>query len=242
MTTDNKVVSMAGTPILTYPQGEQAWQVAAEELCLEEISNHIERHIGPIKMVFHEIISDTVHIDVHHVAPSDERPFHTLITSGMSDLPMQVPDGAPSSGYMELMITLPADWQISQEAFEDERWYWPVRELKFLARFPHKFNTWLGWGHTIPNGDPAEPFADNTALAGVILLPPISTPEAFWELPIDASKSIQFFSIVPLFKEEIDLKLHKGSDALLDRFDRHNIGEVIDIGRKNVARKRFGLF
>ena len=29
--------------------------------------------------------------------------------------------------------------------------FWPIQMLKFLARFPHEYKTWLGWGHTIPN-------------------------------------------------------------------------------------------
>ncbi|MFQ8729788.1 MAG: suppressor of fused domain protein [Enterocloster bolteae] len=24
--------------------------------------------------------------------------------------------------------------------------YWPIRLIKYLARFPHEYSTWLGWG------------------------------------------------------------------------------------------------
>lgn len=34
---------------------------------IDAISNHIEKYIGKIDCVFHEIISDKVHIDVHWV-------------------------------------------------------------------------------------------------------------------------------------------------------------------------------
>ncbi len=49
-------------------------------------------------------------------------------------------------------------------------------------------------------------------------------------------------SIVPLYPEEMDLKLKKDAEALLDRFDAKNIQDVIVPGRVNVARKRFGFF
>mgnify|MGYP000664765674 CR=1 FL=1 len=35
--------------------------------------------------VFHELMSDIVHIDVHIVPPDENRPFYLLFTTGMSD-------------------------------------------------------------------------------------------------------------------------------------------------------------
>ena len=242
MSHDDKLVSLSGAPIFRYTDGEKEWEAPQGEECIEQISDHIERHIGPVDMVFHEVLSDTVHIDVHHVKPTPERPFHTLVTSGMSDLPMTMPDGTEAPRYLELMVTLPDYWQLSMEAMKDEQWYWPVRQLKFLARFPHKYSTWLGWGHSIPNGDPAEPFADNTGLCGILILPSVNVPEAFYTLDIDAEKTITFMSLVPLYEEEMNLKLRKGSVALLERFDREDITDIVAENRKNVGKKRFGLF
>jgi len=242
MSKDDNEVSKSGDPIFRYTDGEKEWETPQGEECIEEISDHIERHIGEVSMVYHELVSDTVHIDVHYVKPSKERPFHTLITSGMSDLPMNVPDGIESTRFMELMVTLPEYWEVDEESFKDERWYWPVRQLKYLARFPHKYDSWLAWGHTIPNGDPAEPFADNTLLNGIIILPTVNASDDFYSLKINDNKTIEFFSIVPLYEEEMNLKLNKGSDVLLGKFDRHGINDIIIIDRKNVAKKRFGVF
>ncbi|MDE1465919.1 suppressor of fused domain protein [Spartinivicinus poritis] len=242
MNKNENLVSMSGDPIFRYTDGENEWEAPHGEECIEEISDHIEKHIGEVAMVFHELISDTVHIDVHHVKPSQKRPFHTLITSGMSDLAMNVPAEVESTSHMELMVTLPESWKIDEKSFNSESWYWPVRQLKYLARFPHKYDTWLGWGHTIPNGDPAQSFSENTKLNGVILLPPINTSPEFLELKIDDNKVIEFFSIVPLYEEEMDLKLTKGCDILLEKLDKNNISDIININRKNVAKKRFGIF
>ncbi|MFC3153270.1 suppressor of fused domain protein [Litoribrevibacter euphylliae] len=242
MSKEDNLVSLSGAPIYRYTDGEKEWESPHGEECIEEISNHIETHIGEVELVLHELISDTVHIDIHYVKPTKEQPFHILITSGMSDLPMNVPEEAAMTKYMELMITLPESWHVDEESFKDERWYWPIRQLKYLARFPHKYDTWLGFGHTIPNGDPAESFAENTKLSGVILLPPLYVPDEFTRLHISQDKIIEFFSIVPLYSEEMNLKLAKGSDALLDKLDEINAWELIDVNRKNVAKKRFGVF
>lgn len=242
MSKESNLVSLSGSPIFTYTDGKKEWQAPHGEECIEEISAHIERHLGEVNGVFHELVSDTVHIDVHYVKPTRERPYHTLVTSGMSDLPMSVPERVDATRFMELLVTLPEEWLVDQEAFANEAWYWPIRQLKYLARFPHKYDTWLGWGHTIPNGQPAEPFANNTRLSGVILLPSVNVPEEFFTLEINPEKTIEFYSIVPLYEEEMNLKLARGTDALLERFDKHGISDIIQIDRQNTCKKRFGFF
>jgi len=236
-----KVVSMSGAPIYKHDAPTE-WQDPQGEVCIEQISEHLEALLGGIETVFHEIMSDTVHIDVHFIKPTEDFPFIRLVTSGMSDLPMTIPENADVPQYVELMITLPGTWKIDQPSFKDEAWYWPVRLLKDLARLPHKYNTWLGWGHTVPNGDPAEPYAPNTKLSGAIILPSVTVPEEFHTLKIDDDKEIQFFAVVPLYAEEMNLKLRSGSDALLDKLGDAGVSDIVDPSRKNTARKRLGIF
>lgn len=208
---------------------------------IEEISDHIEKTIGSIEMVFHEIVSDLVHIDVHHVKPTNEIPFHTLVTSGMSDIPMAVPkqDICP---HLELCLHLPEYWKVDMESFRDEKWYWPVRMLKFAARFPHEYDTFLGYGHTVANGNPPEPFDETLNFYGLIVLPSVILGEDFIALKINEKTQIQFLSVVPLYEEEMNLKLRRGCDALLNKFDKYNYIGIIEPDRKNFAKKRFGFF
>jgi predicted Zn finger-like uncharacterized protein len=204
---------------------------------IEQISQHIETHVGKVASVFHELVSDLVHIDVHLVAPTDDAPYYTLITSGMSDKPMNAPDELPDCRHAELMLSLPPDWPLTQGDFADEQNYWPIRLLKVLARFPHEFDTWLWYGHSVPNGDPPEPFAAGTKLCCALVLAPALVPDAFLELPISADKTIHFFSVVPLYKEEVAFKLKHGADALVERFNEHDVTEVLDVKRRNVCKR-----
>ena len=215
---------------------------------IEAITEHIEKHVGKIETVFHEIVSDQVHIDVHWVKPTDKFPFHTLITSGMSDKPMKVPEGLEAHRFAELCVLLPDTWTIDgtnfilmEEAFKSENNYWPVRWLKIIARFPHEYDTWLGHGHTMPNGEAATPFADNTKLGCMLLLPSLYLGPHFFELKISEEKTIKFYCLYPLYKEEMEFKLKKGSDALLDKFEQFDVSDVIDVDRKNTCIKK-GLF
>lgn len=233
-----QVVSLSGSPI--YRHGEPLpWAPPSGEAYIEEISSHIEKHLGPIETVFHELVSDRVHIDVHFVKAAKDFPFVRLVTSGMSDLAMSTPDDPEIPKYAELLITLPGDWRLSQKDMQDERWYWPIRLIKTLARLPHQHRTWLGWGHTVPNGDPPLPYADNTKFCGAIILPPVSAPEEFQTLSIAGVKTVTFFSVVPLYEAEMNLKLRSGTDELLDRFEEHSVSDIVDIRRRDTAPKRF---
>jgi hypothetical protein len=236
-----ELTSLSGSPI--YRHGEESpWEPPNGEGFIEQISAHIESHLGPVDTVFHEIVSDTVHIDVHFVKPTSDFPFVRLVTSGMSDLPMNTPDDPDVSKHAELLITLPADWHLDQASFENESWYWPVRLLKFLARLPHKHQTWLGSGHTVPNGDPPQAYASNTGFCGAIVLTPVSVPDAFRKLRVSVDRGIAFYAVIPLYEGEMNLKLRSGSDELLKRFHRNHIDGAVVPGRKDVSRRSFGLW
>lgn len=236
--------SASGNPIYTYNdvKPKEFTPAIGDGDSIEAISAHIEKYVGPVDFVFHEIISDLVHIDIHWVKPSAEFPFHFLCTSGMSDLPMNTPNDEVGK-YAELCVLLPSDWKLETEpgapqAFDDEKNYWPLRWMKIIARFPHEYDTWMGYGHTLPNGENADPFADNTKLGCMLLLPSITLDKAFFELKINEEKTINFYSLFPIYKEEMKLKLDKGSDALLDKFEEFNVSEVIDINRENSCKKK----
>jgi hypothetical protein len=231
--------SRAGNPILRHAPRTSDFQLATgDEQSIELISEHIETHLGKITNVLHELISDLVHLDVYHVGPTKERPYHTLITGGMSDLPMTVPEEAPSARYAELLIKLPASWPLSQEECKDERNYWPVRWLKMLGRLPHEYNTWLSWGHTVPNGDPPRPFAFGIGFCCLMLIAPLAVPDGFHELKVNDEKTVHFYGLIPLYREEMDYKLNHGADALLKRLGTQGVSDVIDVRRVNVGTKR----
>ncbi len=155
---------------------------------------------------------------------------------------MKTPEGMEEMSYAELLISLPPDWPLKQEDFKNEDYYWPVRLLKVLARFPHEYDSWLSYAHTLPNGDPPTPYCPGTKFCCAMLAPPITTPENFFQLKVSPETTIHFFAVLPLYLEEVKFKLSRGADELFDRFDKHQITELLDLNRKNVAKKFFGLF
>lgn len=209
--------------------------MAGEPGAAEAIERHIEAHFGPISFVWHELASDLVHIDVHVVEPTGDRPWVTLVTSGMSDLPMTVPTRADVSPYAELTMCLPADWPLSQEAFGDERAYWPIRLLKTVARLPHEYRTWIGEWHSVPNGDPAQPYAPELPFVATVVTPMVRCAPEARTITTDGGRQISLLALVPLHPAEIDLKLTLGTDALLEALDRAAVNEVFDPGRPSTV-------
>ena len=212
---------------------------------IDEITEHIEAHIGPVGGVFHEIISDLVHVDIHVVSPRPERDWATLVTSGMSELPMNLPDGVDARRFAEMQIALPRDWPLEHKAFRDERNYWPIRLLKDFARLPHMYDTWLGPGHSMPNGDPPEPYAKGTDLCGAMVWLGLLVPDEFDLLTLPDGREIQFLAVFPMHADEMDFKLQHGGHALMERFVEAGISEGLDPFRPSVfggerRKKRFG--
>lgn len=240
---DNVEYSESGNPIIRHKEKQRDFEPAiGDEKLIETIGDHVEKHIGKIDTVWHEIVSDLIHVDIYYVKPTRKFNFHALVTAGMSSKPMKTPEDVKGEEYAELLVLLPPEWKISEQDFKNEEFYWPIRQLKILARLPHEYDTWLSYGHSIPNGNPPAPFASNTKFNTILLIPSISLGKEFFTLKVNESKTIYFYALVPLYQEEVDFKLKKGVDALMDIFDKEGISDVINLNRKNTCLKRFGLF
>lgn len=207
----------------------------------QQIRAHIERHLGAIGHTFREPVADSLSVDIHQVAATVERPVHTLITAGMSDLPMQTGGQGDAPRHLELMMTLPRNWSFDDLPNSQGTGYWPVRLLTMLARYPHLQKTALGWGQIVPNGNPAAPYTPGTAFCGVIIAPSLLVPTEFYELTV-GSRRIEFHSAIPLYREEMALRQEKGMEFLLSTLIDRGHNDLVDPKRKNVAKKFLGLF
>jgi len=190
------------------------------------LDNHIDQFFDfDDVVVWKDKRNDELRIDIYHVKPSENRDFHLLITSGMSRSPMNVPENAGDFKYGELLAILPADWDLSQEGLKDSNNYWPVLWLKNLARIPQQFNSWLCYGHSIPNGDPSKPIAD-TEFQGVVIMDSTTLPEDFLEVKV-GSDTLYLYTVIPVYAEEMEYKIEQGIDALSQKMDEAGIPDWI---------------
>ena len=195
------------------------------------IEAHIGKYFGKCKNVFHEIVSPDIHVDIAIIEPCKKRNYYVMVTMGMGARPMSMPEELENQNLdrAEILVCLPPDWKFDD--LEKEEWYWPIRWLKILARLPIEEDSWLGWGHTIPNGGP---FASNTGLSSVLLLNPGAFNRKSFECRLPGGEIVNFYQMVPLYQEEVDFKIKNNTEILLNFLDSDCL-EYVHLDRENVC-------
>jgi len=185
---------------------------------MEAVEGHIQQYFGKFENVFHEIVSPDIHVDICMVPPTEERDYYTLVTMGMGAHRMNVPEELAEYKLerAELAIALPGNWKLKHEDLKNERWYWPIRLLKTLARLPIASDTWLGFGHTMDNEDD---FAKDTKLCAAMLTGPQDTEDGSEVCILPSGEEVNFYQVIPLYREELEYKMEHDADALLDKMD-----------------------
>ena len=185
---------------------------------MNAVEEHIQQYFGKFENVFHELDSPDIHVDICVVPPSEERDYYTLVTMGMGAHRMNVPEELAEYKLerAELVIALPGNWKLKHEDLKNERWYWPIRLLKTLARLPIASDTWLGFGHTMDNEDD---FAKDTKLCAAMLTGPQATEDGSEVCILPSGEEVNFYQVIPLYREELEYKMEHDADALLDKMD-----------------------
>jgi hypothetical protein len=200
---------------------------------LLKVDEHIAAQFGEYEVVLHEIVSPDIHVDICIIDPTPQRNYYTLVTMGMGAHRMNVPKELRNKKLdrAEVLITLPPDWDLHSD---DEKWYWPIRWLKILARLPGEYDTWLGYGHTVPND---EPFAENTQLCCVMLTMPyyFGNDAAVCKMP--NGDEVNFYQVLPIYEDEKNFKIANDAESLEGLFSE-DFDMVLDINRKTVIREK----
>ena len=199
-------------------KAEEAEVYTTEEM--EAVQAHIDHHFGTSHLVFHELISPDIHVDVCVIFPAEGRDYITLVTMGMGAHRMNVPQAAAGefSPRAELLIYLPADWKLDRESLQKARWYWPIRWLKQMARLPGATNSWLAPTHTL-SGEDAKPIAPGSRLNSFVIGYPV-TPEDSRACTLPGGDSVHFYRLIPLYPEELAFALKHGARPLLSAIDQ----------------------
>jgi hypothetical protein len=207
----------------------------------EQILAHIEKHLEPVGQVLRDAADATTPVDIAHVPASELRPIHTLITVGMSRVAMPVPRDVEGPARIELMMVLPQSWKLDEASLRDEQWRWPLTHLRRIARASIDSSRWIGWGQVLANGEPPQPLVTGTRFCGFVIVPSLHVPPSFYQLR-SRMGDVVFFSAVPLYAEEMQLAHEQGTTTLFEKMLDRDVRDLVDMKRRNVAKKRFGWF
>lgn len=226
----------AGVKILRHFEGARRRAPHRPE-AQRRILAHLAPRLGEPIFTFRQREPELVRVEVHVFKPRPGQDHALLVTTGMSDRPMR--SGCTCCRYAELALALPWGWPLGPETARDERAYWPIRWLEGVARMPHEHESWVWGGHTVADGAPGATLAPGVPFCCLLLDSPRVHREALGPVKIARGKTVHFFSLVPLHRDEMNLKLTQGPEALAARLEAAGVTEVFDPGRPSVARGRF---
>lgn len=218
----------SGAPVYEHGPGRRGSRPRARGQARLAMEAHALRHLGAEARPLEDPQPDLVHLDLLHVPPAPDRNYHALLTAGLSDRPMRPPPEAADLTRAELFLALPPDWPLDPDALRDPVHGWPLELLRWLGRFPHRFATWVAWGHTIPHGDPPAPYAPGTELLCAYLREPRLLEGEAATVELSPGLVAPLLAVVPIDARELELKLARGAVALELALRRADVTEMLD--------------
>lgn len=192
-----------------------------------ELERHIEKYAGPIAFRFENLLV---------VSANERRASHLVVSTDLSDAPM--PKTKPEWQWAEICALLPATWPLDAALWQNDLDFgWPMREVQRVVRFARETQTWLGFGHSIPNGNPPAPFAPSTQQCASFLIPPLELPEKFARLRLEDGEILNFWAIVPIYANELAVKVNQKAPTLIEKLSVKGVSDVIDPTREDVFVK-----
>lgn len=198
---------------------------------LYRVTTHIIKNFGLVETKLKESKSKHIERTILISKPSEERPYYTLTTLGMGAAVMKnIPPSyrKQNIGRAELLICLPADWDLKSR---DEKWFWPISYLRALMQYPFAQKTWLGYEHTIQLGGKLP----GTNFKGILFDYPYHISKVNSKVELENGEIVWFYQIIPLYSPEAVYKNEEDYKTLKNLI-KENYG-VVDPNRINVLTK-----
>ena len=159
-----------------------------------------------------------------------------LMTNGLSDYAMPVPEKYKERNHAELYFCLPSYWDLTTENGK-----WVIEWIQKLAKHCIEKETWYGIGHTFPNGNPALPLSNTMKQKYLMLNAPYFLEKELSPIQTE-DKEIHFLGIIPIFEDEMDYKMGKGTYKLLQKIEGKGVSELLDDYRMSCLKSKWRFF
>ncbi|MGM0479623.1 MAG: suppressor of fused domain protein [Bacteroidota bacterium] len=187
----------------------------------------------------HELPDETgENIDLLLLDIESKIPIKVLMTNGLSDYSMPVPEKYEERTHNEIYFALPSYWEI--EDHNNPKMNWPIQTLKKLANHVIEKQTWYGPGHTFSNGNPPKALSESMKQNYLLLADPIALEDVLQPLEIE-EQTIFFLAIIPIFEQEFDRKQSKGYFKFIRKFRGRNGNEILDDFRTSIYKSRWRI-
>lgn len=204
---------------------------------MTELAQALGDRIGEHRV--HELPDQTGNnVDLLLLDIESKVPIQILMTDGLSNYKMPVPEKYDERSQTEIYFALPGYWEI--EEIDNPKMNWPVEKIKKLANHVIEKETWYGPGHTFSNGNPPESFSETMKQNHLLLAEPIALEDILQPLQI-GSQTIYFLAIIPIFEQEFDRKQSKGYFKFIRKFRGRNGDEILDDYRESIYKSRWRI-
>ncbi len=166
-------------------------------------------------------------------------PVTVVMTAGLSEYKMPVLEKWKGREFNEIYFCLPTYWDF--EDYSNPNSSWIYSWIYKLERFVRDKNTWYGPGHTIPTANPEVPISNLMKQEYFMFMDPILLQKELSPLKIHEN-TVQFLSIVPIFGDELDFKMGKGTHKFIRKFIQRNNDEKLDDYRSSILNTRMKFF
>lgn len=163
-------------------------------------------------------------------------PVTVVMTNGLSNYQMPVPEKWEDRAFNELYFCLPSYWE--WEDLDNPNTNWVFDWLQKLAAYVVEKETWFGHGHTMPCGKEMKPLSSTMKQNHFFLSDPMLLIDELAPVSVD-DKTIRFLSVIPIFKDEMDYKQHKSTFKFVQKMDNAGITEKLDDFRSSVLKRRW---
>ena len=161
-----------------------------------------------------------------------------LMTNGLSDYKMPVPEKMAGLEYNELFFCLPSYWEWEDRTNPAMNWVFDW--IQKLAKYVVERQTWFGHGHTLPTNKNMDSLSPTMKQNHLILLNPILLEDELSAIKVD-DKMINFLAIVPIFADEMDYKQGKGTLKFIQKLQSRGVNEKLDDFRATTLQSRWKI-
>jgi len=163
-------------------------------------------------------------------------PVTVLMTNGLSNYEMPVPDKMKGYEFNELYFCLPSYWD--WDDFENPNMNWVFPWIQRLSKYVQEKNSWFGHGHTMPCGAEMTALSETMQQNHFFLVSPMLLEKELSPLEIN-DKTIHFLGILPIFGEEMDYKQGKGTQKFIQKLMNNGITEKLDDYRGSSLKSKW---
>lgn len=165
-------------------------------------------------------------------------PVTVIITNGLSDYQMPVPEKVAGREFNEIYFCLPSYWEWQE--LENPRMNWIFPWIQRLAKYVVDKQTWFGAGHTLPCGKEMQELSETMRQNHFFLSDPILLEQQLAPIEVDG-KIIYMLAIIPIFPDEMDYKQGKGTFKFLQKLSNQGVTEKLDDFRSTILKSKWRL-